>query len=376
MDHRCYKLASSLRRMGFEPIILCDKPRHALGEAWSGFDIRILSPVSHLDSFAKAFAIFHLRLFVTLLFTRSKTWISLDCPPLFTLAAMGKLRGAEVVYDSHELFPETPMVLSRPARKRFWTLWHDAGVRLVRRIIAVSPACADWFARKYPGHALFLLPNAPPLKAQAPVAQAPSGSQGIRLIFQGGLRVASGLPETFAAMALPYPGMQELSLDIYGDGPERPSLEAAAQRCGVQDRVRFHGQVPFEALREPMGRAHIGIHLMQPVCGSFALTLANKLFDYAHAGLPVLLSDNPSHQALLRDSKVGVAVDSFSPEAIAKGLQALVEGWDGFHGECLRAREIWHWETFADDLPSFLENCTSNLDSQAKPKVTSKVISQ
>jgi glycosyltransferase involved in cell wall biosynthesis len=357
IDHRCFKVATSLREAGMHPVILCDRPLRPLGEAWSGFAIRILSQASHLEHFARAFAVFHLRLAFVLLFTRAKVWVALDCPPLLTLAVMGRLRGATVIYDSHELFTQTPLVLSRPSRRRFWTFWHDAGLKLTRRVIAVSPTCVQWFHRHYPGHQVFLLPNAPSLRDDAQVAQKPHDAP--RLTFQGGLRVASGLRETFVALA-GAPALAAFTLDIYGDGPERKNLEAAARHAGVTPRLVFHGQVPFEALREPMGRAHIGVHLMQPICESFALTLANKLFDYAHAGLPVLLSDNPAHRAFLQKHPVGVAVDSHSPEAIALGLQDLAEHWDTYHAACLKAREVWNWQAFARDLPAFIASGKTN----------------
>ena len=104
-----------------------------------------------------------------------------------------------------------------------------------------------------------------------------------------------------------------------------------------------------------MAPAHIGIHLMQPVCGSFALTWANKIFDYTHVLLPVLLSDNPAHRALLREFRVGVVVDSFSPEAIGEGLRDLLAGYPAFVEECRKARDHWHWEAYARNLSGFLK---------------------
>jgi glycosyltransferase involved in cell wall biosynthesis len=359
-DYRCFKLANTLRNAGYEPMILCDKPKHALGQAWNPFTVHLMSPVSHLQGFFKAFFLFHIRLAFTLLFTRSRIWIALDCPPLLTLALIGKVKGATVIYDSHEIFLETPMVQSRPSRKWFWTFWHDTGLHFIHRIVAVSPSSVAWFRARYPGHTIYLLPNAPILQKEAPWAQAPTAPTypvstavavpSIRLIYQGGLRVASGLMETFQAIK----GLPQYSVDIYGDGPERVNLTSAVQEMGLENRVCFHGHIPFEALRVPMGEAHIGLHPLQPICGNFALTLSNKIFDYVHAGLPVLLSENPAHLGLLQEHRVGVAVDSYSPQSIAAGLKTLVDQWSEFHLVCQQARDAWHWDAYARDLPQFL----------------------
>ena len=37
----------------------------------------------------------------------------------------------------------------------------------------------------------------------------------------------------------------------------------------------------------------MGLCLIQPICRSYELTLPNKLFEYACAGLPILASDLP-----------------------------------------------------------------------------------
>jgi glycosyltransferase involved in cell wall biosynthesis len=363
IDHRCHKWARALREAGYHPVIYCDRPHHPLGAAWDGFDVRVLTRDSHLKRFFPVFAEFLFRLTPVLWRTRAKVWISLDAPPFFWLALWGKLRGRTVVYDSHELYLETPLVLNRPSRRLFWTLWENGGFALTRRAITVSPAIIDRLRTRHPHLQYYLLPNMPYLRtgphtflppiAPPPALSASPGAPAVHLVFQGGLRMATGLPELFTALAT-RPALRATTLDIYGGGPEEASLRAAAHAAGIEARVHFHGSVPFESLPEKMARAHIGIHLMQPVCGSFALTWANKTFDYAQVGLPVLLSDNPAHRTLLATHRVGVAVDSFSPEAIGRGLEELCADYEVFATECRKAREEWHWSAYFRGLPKFL----------------------
>ena len=159
---------------------------------------------------------------------------------------------------------------------------------------------------------------------------------------------------TLATALATRPALATTTLEVYGGGPEGATLRAAAADAGLGTRVRFHGSVPFETLPEKMEQAHIGIHLMQPVCGSFALTWANKTFDYAQAGLPVLLSDNPAHRTLLAAHRVGVLADSFSPEAIGRALEELLAHYETYAAESRKAREQWHWSTYFRGLPAFL----------------------
>ena len=348
-DHRCFKLVSSLKEMGYSPIIYCDKPRNALSPGWQNFKIVTLTKTSHYDGFGKAFLPFLLKLTKAVLTSKSRTWLVLDCPPLFWVAFLGKIRSLKIIYDSHEIFLETPLVKSRASRKLFWSFWHNAGMALIDKMIVVSPLCEQYFKELYPSKKIFLLPNAPPKKDFAVFSKPPPG-KNTNLIFQGGLRVATGLEETMDALkSLPH-----FNLQIFGFGPEETSLKLRMQSLKLESQVTFHGAIPFNELVPHMELADIGIHLMQPICKSFALTLANKLFDYVHALTPVLLSDNPAHREFLLKHPVGIVVDSYSPEAIKNGLEKLKLNLEFHQQACLKAREEWHWNKFAQKLPAFL----------------------
>jgi glycosyltransferase involved in cell wall biosynthesis len=346
-DHRCFKLAKSLRNLGYKPVIYCDKPVHSLGPAWDGFEVRVLTSESHQRSFFPVFLSFLLRLMPVLWRSPAKIWISLDAPPLFWLAFWGKLRGRTVIYDSHELFLETPLVLNRPSRRIFWRLWENGGFALIRKCITVSPAIVNRLKERHPTVDFHLQPNMPFAVPELVAERMPPTNEA-RLIFQGGLRTATGLPELFVAMQ----SETRFCLDVYGAGLEEMNLRMKAGE--LRERVVFHGAVPFEKLPGLIAQAHVGIHLMQPVCDSFALTWANKIFDYVHALCPVLLSDNLAHRELLKEFRVGVVVDSYSPQDIARGLEELVSDYEHFVSVCRKAREHWHWEAYANRLGGFL----------------------
>jgi glycosyltransferase involved in cell wall biosynthesis len=348
-DHRCWKWARSLQAAGYRPVICCDKPLHPLGPAWEGIDVRVLTSESHVRSFFPVFFAYLLRLLPILLRTKARTWVAMDAPPLLWLALWGRARGRRVVYDSHELFLETPMVRARRTRRAFWGFWENNGFALIRRCVTVSPGILARLKARHPGVRFHLLPNMPGGELEA-VTPLPSDGP-VRLVYQGGLRKASGLPELIAALR-DRPG---IVLDVYGGGSEEGRLREATRVSGISDRVRFHGVVPFEKLPELMAGAHAGIHLVQPTCDSFALTLSNKIFDYARAGVPVLFSDNPAHRLLLEEFRVGVVADASSPDAVGAALDRLLADRESFAEACLAARARWRWENFFRGVPEMLE---------------------
>ena len=92
-------------------------------------------------------------------------------------------------------------------------------------------------------------------------------------------------------------------LDVYGDGPFRPQVEAAIARTGTADRVHLHGRVPMDALPGLLAGADIGLvpSLPEPY---LQYSLSTKLLEYAAMGVPIIASDLATLRAHFTPSAV------------------------------------------------------------------------
>lgn len=357
-DHRCFKLAASLKRLGYRPVLLCDKPLNPLGAAWEGMDIRVLTSKSHYRGFLPAFLVFLLRLTPILLSTSSRLWIAVDLPPLLWTALLGRLKGARVVYDGREIILETPMIRERPLRRFLWSLWHRGGLALADAMFVVGPTAEAWYRVRHPALRLIQLPNVPfgaqgnreDTSAETAGPSAPEAGKAA-LVFQGAMRWGTGLDDLLAALATD-PGR---TLTLFGFGPETAGLEKRSTALGLADRVRFEGAVPFETLHGRMAGFHIGVHLMKPAMPGYDLTLANKIFDYAHAGLPVLLGPTAANRDLLARRRIGILAADYSPASILAAIAELERDWTAYRAACLEAAAEWRWEAFEGNIEAALE---------------------
>lgn len=132
-----------------------------------------------------------------------------------------------------------------------------------------------------------------------------------------------GLEQTIDALAL----TETLRLRMIGPGtsPYRASLAERARAAGVSNRVALEPPVPPAYVPALLSRATAGLCLIQPMCRSYELTLPNKLFEYAAAGVPVLASDLPVIAAVVRSNGLGELVPPDDPPGIAAGLERLSE---------------------------------------------------
>lgn len=230
------------------------------------------------------------------------------------------LTGARVVYDSHELWPD------RNGRweSRAWLLATEwIFVRAAHRVIVSSPGHAAVISHRYRIAEPVLIrniPEHPPLVQPVSTGPRAQGRHSVG-VYAGGLQAHRGIEQAIEALG----ESSDTRLRLLGAGRDGyvECLRELAERCGVSSRVEFAGLVPNEILIEEISRADFGLALFQPTCLSHRLVLPNKVFEYLHAGVPVLASDLPVLREYVGDPGRGVCVPAEDPVAIARGMTKI-----------------------------------------------------
>ena len=124
----------------------------------------------------------------------------------------------------------------------------------------------------------------------------------LRLIHHSSLQRIYGLEVAVQAVA----GLGDrlsLRLDVYGDGPYRPRVEAAIATWGVGDRVILHGRIPMDELPRVLAASDIALvpSLQEPY---LQLSLSTKLLEAVAMGVPVIASDLATFRAHFSDAAI------------------------------------------------------------------------
>jgi glycosyltransferase involved in cell wall biosynthesis len=113
------------------------------------------------------------------------------------------------------------------------------------------------------------------------------------------------------------------TLDIAGEGVERPLLEALASRLGCSNRVTFHGMIDNDRVRQLMSEAQV---LVLP-CRTNRLGdrdgIPVVLVEAMAMGLPVVAGDLPTIRELVIHDRTGVLVAPSDWTELAKQLIEL-----------------------------------------------------
>jgi glycosyltransferase involved in cell wall biosynthesis len=258
--------------------------------------------------------------------------------------------GARLIYDSHELWAD------RNGRWE-WRPWLLAGEALFMRaadeVITSSPGYADVLASRYRVSRPMIVRNIPERGSGAgrgPTDPLAGPASPPRVVYVGGLMPGRGLEQMIDSLAL-LPDVR-----LYAIGPGTPryrmGLLGRARAARVEDRVVLRAPVAPSEVHSVLRGAAAGLCLIQPICRSYELSLPNKLFEYAAAGVPVLASDAPVIAGVVHGHGLGEVVATDRPRAIAASLTRLLApaGWT-LASERARAFAVSHdWTGEADTL--------------------------
>jgi glycosyltransferase involved in cell wall biosynthesis len=240
-----------------------------------------------------------------------------DYNTMWTGVAAKLLAGSAVVYDAHELWPDRNL---RPESRAWLMLCEWLFVRLADSVVTTSPGYAQVMARRYRIHPPLLVRNLP----EDPPSPPTGGANGVpRAVYFGAITRHRGLETAISALS----EMPDLQLRLVG--PQawgfRAELEELARREGVGDRIELLEPVAPGRTWEVLADADVGLALIEPGCLSYRLTLPNKLFEYAAAGLPVVASDVPVIAEHVARTGAGLTADPSDVHSVRAALRSALD---------------------------------------------------
>lgn len=340
-DQRVHKVALSLISFGYEPVLI---GRLLPGSAPLNRDyscVRFRLPFRKGPLF---YLTYNIRLFLFLIFNRAGIFLANDLDTLPAVYLAGKVRGKRVVYDSHEYFTEVPELVNRPMVRKIWEWIEKRIFPRLESVYTVNDSIAGIYSMKY-GVPVGVVRNVPSADRPPTVAGAlPAGFTDFPVIlYQGAVNVGRGLEEMIRAMAF----LPDCRFLVAGDGDIRKAMQELVSGMGLEERIFFTGRLPFEQLAWYTKQASLGISLEQDIGLNYHYALPNKIFDYLHAGLPVIASDLPEIRQVVEKADFGMIVDRFDPEYLSSTILSILadkKRLERWRNNALKAAPEYTWE--------------------------------
>ena len=261
-----------------------------------------------------------------------------------------------VVYDARENFAGIPAEEQGNRRRHFVLVREEARyIRDAAAVITVSDPIADVLQQRYQ------LPERPSVVLNVPVGQAgqpdqsgqpgqsgQSGQSGqpgqageggtapsVRsaagvpagtalIVYSGAVSAARGIDVLIDAMAH-LPGVHLALVTVPFPHPRTAALLAQAAALGAADRIHPLPPVGQDHLVAYLAGADVAVHPMPGGSPNHDQALPNKLFEYLHAGLPLVVADAKLMADFVRRNGLGEVFRSGDAVGLAGAVRTVLE---------------------------------------------------
>ncbi len=262
-----------------------------------------------------------------------------------------------LVFDSHEINVEN---FYNGGQKLYAAILKHIERRLCKKVdkmVCVSHAAAEYFAKEYKIPKPMVITNCS-LKSEQCIQDMKN--PGFEILNHGQFYAGRGYDIMVEASRYlkDYP---EIKLALRGFGVMEQQLRDRADALKA-DNVIFYPKVLVEELIPYASHSMVGVAMTEAICLNFKLSVSNKLFEYASAGLPVIMSDIPEHRYLNEKYQFGIIIPDNSPKTFAEAAIRLYTNKD-FYKKCvegaIRMTEEVNWETEFSRLIEFERSCVT-----------------
>lgn len=363
-DQRVHKISLSLHHMGFDVTLVGRRKSDS-----AVLDTRDYSTHRMKLWFEKGpffYINYTLRLFFYLLFHKADIIVSNDLDTLLPCYLISKFKRIPLVYDNHEYFTGVPELIERPRIQKIWKTIERSIFPKVRFIYTDNFAKRKLFETEYQ-QPVEVVMNVPVWENSTTVPDEyvlPQLKGKFVLIYQGtGINIKRGTEELTEAMEF----LDHRFLLLFvGSGDVIDVLKNIVKEKKLEEKVLFIPKVPLHVLKYYTRQATIGVTIDKPISENYIYSMPNKLFDYIHAGLPVLASHLQEVDRMIELYNVGTFIETHDPKHIAERIQYIYN-----HPDLLKlwqentriASEQVNWKTQEDELKNIYTQVVDSIKS-------------
>lgn len=291
---------------------------------------------------------YNIRLLFYLFFKKMDCICAIDLDTILPDYFISKIKKIKRVYDAHELFCEMKEIATRPAIYKVWKKIERYTVPKFINGYTVNQPIANEFKKMY-GVNYEVIRNIALLRE---INQTEKKEKFI--LYQGAVNEGRSFETLIPSMK-----HVDCKLIICGDGNFMEQARLLVAVNNLQDKVIFKGKVKPDELRALTQQAYIGITLFDDAGLSNYYSLANRFFDYLHAGIPQLCVNYPVYKEINDKYHIAALTDDISEKNIAALLNNLLVNeveYEIMRQNCMKTREELNWQQEEKKIIQFYKN--------------------
>ena len=215
----------------------------------------------------------------------------------------------------------------------------------LQNVITVSDSIKNHYHNLY-GISAIVIRNIPKIKkiSQRNFEIDAKGKKVI--LYQGSVNIGRGIELMIDTMTL----LDEYLFIVIGDGDILEQLNEKVSNLSLHNKVKFLGKKTPEELKELTPNATIGMSLEEDLGLNYRYALPNKIFDYLHANVPVIVADLPEMRSLIKKHPIGEILIERTPKTLAETIINMTN--ISYEKELKTAKKELNWSKEKEKLIS------------------------
>lgn len=347
-DQRVIRICSSLQQMGFMVTVIARSFSNSLPLDEYPFEAKRIK--CYFNKGITQYAEFNIKLFARLIFCKTDYFLANDLDVLIPNYIISKWRGRHLFYDTHEYFTGVPELRNSPAKRKIWKFFENWIFPKLKTVYTVNDSVKNKYQQEYKNN-IAVVRNVPiTLPTQAKLLPLHWQNKIILLMQGAGINAGRGGVELLEAMLHLPP---DYLLVFIGSGTQWNEIEQKRVTWNLQQRVEMIGKLPPHLLKQYTPLAQLGFSLDSFDDINYLYNLPNKIFDYIHAGVPVIATAIPEVKNILQQYPCGVCINSLQPTLIASTILQIMsdaKNYELLKQQCHIAAKDLCWENESKKL--------------------------
>lgn len=264
---------------------------------------------------------------------------------------------SKLFYDSREIYSAVGSLNKKPLKQMIQKYLEKKWVKSVDKIIVTGELDADYLKKYFDlDIPFYIVKNFPhyqkAIKSNKLREKFNIPEDSTILLYQGMIMQGRGILPVIKSLL----DLNNCYFCLLGKGDFQEIAMNKAGELSVSDRVILAGEVPYEELHNWTCSANIGLALIEPISFSYKLALPNKLFEYAMAQIPSIVSDLPAMRKVVDDYKIGEVIsDKIISDDIIAAVNKILKNKNYYIDNCITATNNFIFESQENIIKEIFE---------------------
>ena len=300
-----------------------------------------ISRSPYLINKAVSFLVYYFWIIIQILKYKPKV-LTIHSLELLPCSIVGKLISSKIIFDAHEL--ETEKNGMGKMRKNFSRLVEAFFIKFCDKVVVVGYEIANFYNDKYniESHVILNVPyltniseeNNEYLRKEFSIKK-----NELIFLYQGLLGEGRGLRNLMLAFSKINDKSKKIIFMGYG-----PLENEIIEYSNNHNNIYFKSAVSPDELISYTQSADFGISLIENTSLSYYYCLPNKIFEYAQAGIPIIVSENIEMKNIVLNNNIGISIVNNVSSIISEIEKVSIEDKTNYSENLFNFKNEFNWE--------------------------------